>query len=215
MEPDKVPDSERHVIAVLRSREAADRVVDRLVASGVNRQLITVDDPADETPALRAEMRAELSDAVILPQASFIADKEGARGFGLTLLLTGLIALVLAFPIALIDYGLSYWSRFLVAAGITVGLALMIALVFGIAWGSSDPNKPAAAQRGTTLRVRVDNESVKRIIVEADPIRVDEITEQGEPAAAVHTENQAADDNLADKAIDTVAHMKEQSDKPQ
>jgi hypothetical protein len=215
VEPDKTVDAQRHVIAVLRTPQIARQVVAELKANGISDRQVRVDDPRDEEPALRAEMRAEIADAVVLPQASFIADKEGARGFFITFLSLSGAAVVVALLVALIDWGMNYWERFVVAVAIGVGLALAIALVFGLAWGSSDPNRPAAALRGTVVRVGVDNDTVRRILTAADPIRVDEITAAGNPAATVWTEEQRGGEHVSGKTRHTIEHMREQADKPQ
>lgn len=215
MEPDKTPEQERHLIAVLRTQADVARVRERLLAEGVAESEIAVDAAADEIPALRAEMRAELSDAVVLPHAAFIADKEGARGFLLSFAALALIGIVVSFPLALIDVGLSYWTRFLVIAGTILIMAFTIALVLGTAWGSRNTDDPSAASRGVIMRIGEDTARIRDILAAADPIRVDEITADGEPAATVYTESRDADRNLAPKVADTVEHMRDASHKPQ
>src|SRR4051794_20267832 len=118
MEPQNESQSSgRQVIAVLRNVEDAERVAARLVDQGVPDDGIFVDDPRDEARELRAEQHAEAAKSVIAPQAAFIADKQGFRGFWmLSVVLCG-AAIVLSFPLALIDFGLSYWWRYLIVAG--------------------------------------------------------------------------------------------------
>jgi len=208
--------SERQVIAVLRSPQDAERVARKLVDAGVPESKISLDDPRDEAPALRAEMRAELSDSVASPQAALIADRGGNRGFLLTFAIAAGVAIAISFPLALIDFGLSsYWTRWLTMALVLTAMAFVVSLVLGLASGSAAVDKPAAAHRGTVIRVAEDNDRVRRILIDADPIRVDEVTPAGEPAGSVFNESQKDDDRrLSDKIAQTVDHMKDEFQKP-
>jgi len=216
MEPTRQPDSERHVIAVLRSPGEAERVARRLVDAGVPEYKISVDDQRDEGPALRAEMRAELTESVASPQAALIAHKSGNRGFLVIFSIAAAVAIVLSFPLALIDFGLSsYWTRWITAVLVLLAMAFVVSLVLGLTWGSPPVDQPSAAHRGTVIRVKDDNDRVKQILIDADPIRVDEVTAAGEPAGAVFNEAVAADpDQLTGKISETVDHIKDESQKP-
>jgi len=216
MEPANTAGSERHVIAVLRTAEEAERVARRLVDAGVPESKISVDEPRDEGPALRAEMRAELTESVASPQAALIAHKSGNRGFLLTFSIAATVAIVLSFPLALIDFGLSsYWTRWITTVLVLLAVAFVVSLVLGLTWGSPAVDQPAAAHRGTVIRIAEDNDRVKQILIDADPIRVDEVTAAGEPAGSVFNESVAADpENLGGKVSDTVDHMRDESQKP-
>ena len=216
MEPANSPSSERQVIAVLRTPEEAELVARRLVDAGVPQSKISVDEQRDEAAALRAEMRAELTESVASPQAALIANKSGNRGFLLTFSIAATVAIVLSFPLALIDFGLSsYWTRWITTVLVLLALAFVVSLVLGLAWGSPAVDQPAAAHRGTVIRVAADDDRVKQILIDAHPIRVDEVTAAGEPAGSVFNESAAAEpDTLGGKVAETVEHMKDESNKP-
>jgi hypothetical protein len=215
MEPANSPGTERQVIAVLRTPEEAQRVARQLVDAGVPESRISVDQERDEAPALRAEMRAELTESVASPQAALIAHKSGNRGFLVTFSIAAAVAIVLSFPLALIDFGLSsYWTRWIATVLVLLALAFVVSLVLGLAWGSPAVDQPAAAHRGTVIRVAADDDRVKQILIDADPIRVDEITAAGEPAGSVFDETAADPDTLRGKVSETVEHMKDESNKP-
>src|SRR5215213_1967857 len=101
---ERIPENERQLIAVVRDRDAAEHLVARLGELGVSGDAIRVADARDRAVAYRAEMRAELTDAVLVPGQVF-ADKEGARGFLFvgTFCVAG--SVLLAFLIALLPYG--------------------------------------------------------------------------------------------------------------
>src|SRR3954462_1987478 len=73
MEPTRQPDSERHVIAVLRSPGEAERVARRLVDAGVPEYKISGAEQRDEGPALLAELLVERPETSPPPQAALIA----------------------------------------------------------------------------------------------------------------------------------------------
>ena len=205
---------ERHLLAVMRSSADADRVRRRLIDMGVPAAAIVIDDEADITMSLRSEMRAELDDAVVMPQAAMIMPKEGGRGF----LLVGVVALVIsaaiAIPIAFIDYGLDYWARFLIAFAIVAVFALAFALVIGPSLGSKDHDDVAAAMRGTLLRVNESSDSIRETIIAADPIRVDAITPTNEPVSTVFTESRDIDTKAMPKIVDTAHQVADKAHKP-
>lgn len=200
MDSEGTPASERSVLAVFETEDEARRARDRLVAGGVAEDAITIGGDGDEVASLRAEMHEEVSKAWIMPQASFIATKEGARGFVVTLVVIGAIALVLGIPLAFIDFGFDFWIRLLVVEAIMLCVAFAIALVFGPGLASIRPDVPMAAERGITVRVDADTPAVRQAIVDLAPIRVDEIGPRDVPVDTVFTEDDRGSTSVASEA---------------
>jgi hypothetical protein len=214
MMQEKTPESERHLIAVMRSRGEAEHVVTRLTRMGLDPAVTRIDDDADYSTALRAEMRQELDEAVIMPQASFVATKEGSRGFVSMMLVALVVCAVVALPLALIDFGAAYWSRYLIVFAVLAVLALAFGLVFGPSLGTKDGDDVAAATRGTVLRIADNAPWIRNVLVDSDPIRVDETTRHGEPVATLFTESQDIDAHPVAQIKDTAAHVRHQYNRP-
>jgi len=211
---DSSPQSERHVIAVLRSRDEAERAARQLERLGVDRRLIRIDDPADVTTSLRAEQRQELDDSVIMPQASFIATKEGTRGFVAIGVVTLIVSLLVAFPVALIDFGLSYWWRYLIVFAIIMTMGFTLALVFGPSLGTKDKDDVAAATRGSLLYVGANSPSIREALSGCDAIRVDEVSPAGDPKSTVYTESDPIDHSVTEQVKDTTNQVRHQYHRP-
>jgi hypothetical protein len=214
MDARTTPQPRRELIAVMRSRADAERVAARLTRMGLDQRAMRIDDQADYTAALRAEMRQELDDAVVAPQASFVATKEGARGFVFVTVIAMAVSALLALPLALIDFGSPYWVRYLVVFGILAVLAFTFGLVFGPSLGTKDSDDVAAATRGSVLRIRDDSAWVREVVMKGDPIRVDEVTAAGDPAATLYTESQDIDEHIGAKVKDTGSQVRHQFNRP-
>jgi hypothetical protein len=168
--------------------DVAERARNALVSEGIPTSAVDVGRARDEQPSLRAEMRDELDNAWILPQASFVAPKEGARSFVVVTVAICAVAAIVAVPVAFIDFGAAFWVRLLIVEGVFLAAGLGLGLVLGPALGVKRPGEPMAAQRGVTLRVHSDDERIQNLLLAFDPIRLDEITPGGSPLATVATE---------------------------
>jgi hypothetical protein len=198
-----------HLLAVMPDDDSADRLARRLLNEGIAVQPVT--DATDEADALRSEMAAETNDAVVSPQGVFIASKEGMRGTVLFTVIGSVIAVLIAAPVALIDVGLNYWARFVIEASFLVFMVFLIAYVLGGAW-AWNPEQPLAVERGVLLRVDDTSQHATALILEASPIRVDEVTADGRPVATIHTEGDRADNQWGPKIDDTVEHVRDAVD---
>src|SRR4051812_31552196 len=118
MDAEETPMAHRSVLAVFDDAERASLARHRLLEAGVAADDIEIGADSDEVASLRAEMREEVSKAWILPQASFVATKEGARGFLVTLVVVCAIALLIGVPLAFIDFGFDFWIQLLVVEAI-------------------------------------------------------------------------------------------------
>ncbi len=161
-------------------------------AAGVAADAIEFEDPGDETASLRAEMREELDDAWVLPQAAFIAPKEGARSFVVLTAVTCVVGAAIGVPLAFIDFGMTFWTRLLLIEGLLVATGFAIGLVLGPSLGVKRPNEPMAAQRGFTVRVRQNDAPTRARLSAFNPVRLDEITVDGEPVSTLATEEDRA-----------------------
>jgi hypothetical protein len=171
----------------MRDDESAQRVSRNLSGAGVGAADIRVGRRDDEPDALRAEMAAQTAGAVMSPPGVVMA-QEGKRGMLLFALVGSLVALLLCIPVALIDVGLVYWQRYLLEAALLVFMMFLISYMVGgsAAWNDE---QSMAAEVGVVLRVSDASRETTQIIVDDDPIRVDEVTAGGRPIAEVHTES--------------------------
>ncbi len=192
MQTENEPRRSGELLAVFANGEAAQKAMSSLLAEGVPRTAVSIADSNDEVPSLRAEMREELNKAWVLPQAAFTAPKEGARSFVFVTLVACAIALVVGVPLAFVDFGMSFWTRLLVVEGVLLAAAFGIGITIGAALGAKRPDEAMAAQRGVTLRVRLDDERTRQRLMAANAIRIDQITTAGEPISTLTTEEDRA-----------------------
>src|SRR4051794_41034381 len=163
------------LVAVFRSQDEADEAARRLHSIGVDDGAISVGDQRDEITSLKAEMRDELTEGWILPQAAMAVTKEGAKGLSIVTVTAAIVGAVLAAPFAFIDFGLNFAGRLvlLVLVGLTVGGS--VGLVIGPALASKRPDEPMAAQRGVVVRVHRDSEQIRSVLTDLRPVRLDEV----------------------------------------
>ena len=162
------------LVAVFRSQGEADEAARRLHSIGVDDAAISVGDPRDEITSLKAEMRDELTEGWILPQAGLALTKEGAKGLSIVTVYAAIIGAVVAAPFAFIDFGLTFAGRLvlLVLVGLAFGAA--VGLVIGPALASKRPEEPMAAQRGVVVHVHRDSERIRSVLTDLRPVRLDE-----------------------------------------
>jgi hypothetical protein len=168
-------------VAVMRAAEDADAARRRLEQSGVAAADMRVDDDADDVASLRAEMRSELENAVVSPQAAVAWPKEGFKG----MLAVGIPATAI-FAVLLLP--LLMWSTSDFALWVNIVLALTIgalaggtlALVAGAA-AARGPAEPLAAEVGWTMRVANATPEVVDILRSFGPIRLDLVLDDGTP----------------------------------
>jgi hypothetical protein len=208
MASEQLPRRAGQLLAVFADAATARNAEKSLIEAGVARGAISVGDSTDENPSLRAEMREELDKSWILPQAGFVAPKEGARSLFAVTLTACVIAAVIAVGVAFIDFGMNFWARLLVTELVFIAMALVIGLVAGPALGVKRPDEPMAAQRGVTLRVGVDDAPTRERLMAFKPIRVDVITVRDEPVATVMTEeDRAGGEGVAAETVKAVADI--------
>jgi hypothetical protein len=169
-------ESQRYqLLAVFERPEQVQQVIQDLRSIGVGASLTEVDTDRDRVAALKGEMREELTEGWILPQAAVAWTKEGTKGLVLITVVASIVGALVAAPFAFIDFGLTFLGRLilLVLIGLVVGGTL--GLVLGPALASKRPDEPMAAQRGPVLRVEVDSPEVRQVLASHRPIRIDQV----------------------------------------
>ena len=177
------------LVAVFRSRGEADEAERRLHAIGLDDAAVRVGDRRDEVTSLKAEMREELTEGWILPQAGLALTKEGAKGFGIVTMYAAVIGAIIAAPFAFIDFGLNFPGRLVLLVVIGLAFGGAIGLVIGPALASKRPDEPMAAQRGVVVHVHADNERIRTVLADLHPVRVDEVKGGDIPVGTVTTED--------------------------
>jgi hypothetical protein len=206
-DPTFTPEADRELLAVYETDEEASRVRSRLIDAGIPEDEIHIGEHLDIVSALRAEMHDELANAFVVPNAAAVYPKESAVGMSLMAAVGSALGIVAAFPLAAIDVGSSYWTRWIVWAVVMVGFGLSVAMVAGAALGTRRPNEPNAAERGVVLRVEHDSEGLRRLLGELHPIRLDEVAHDGMPIANVsHEGPRTIAEQVAQTAGDVVAN---------
>jgi hypothetical protein len=183
---------EHELLVVFPNLERARQAEDDLEKAGVPREIIDVDREADRITALHAEMREELAESWVMPQAGVAMTKEGARGFVLVAAVCIVVAVVIAAPFAFIDFGLSFWGRLILLVGIGVAFGATVGIIAGPALASKRPEEPAAADRGTVMHIADDTPDIRAILARLDPIRIDEVAHGTLPRGTVTTDSPPA-----------------------
>jgi hypothetical protein len=193
------PESDRELVVVYPTEEQARAAAQRVVELGVPAVGVRVGAETDEIVALRAEMREELSEAWIVPAAGFAATKEGMKGTLYLGAIATLIALVVAVPLAFIDYGATLGVRLVVHVVIALFFGGLVGFIAGGASNAKPPNELMAAQRGTVVRVDQDTPAVREALAALEPIRLDEVGHDDTPLATVVTEDVREDTGVVEE----------------
>lgn len=182
------------LVAVYPTREVADAVVDRLVASGIDRSSVTLGDHDDEVAALYGEMHEETGQSW-LGAPSALVTKEQAKGLGTVSPVTAGIGAVLGIVIGLVGFGtlMPWWGRLVLGAAIGALFGAVVGAVIGAGLGARGPAAASVAQ-GTTVSVHRADPDVRRILATDDVIRIDLVAPDGSPIGVVETEEDHDDD---------------------
>jgi hypothetical protein len=172
---------DRSLLVVFPDRATAAAARAALLDHGVTPAEVRIDEALDDVASLRAEMHEELTEAWVVPNAAAVYPSGAARGLALTSLVGVVLGVLAAFPLALLDLGGSYWTRWIVFAIVGAGFGLAVSLVVGPATGAPRPDAPPAAARGVSLRVDRDDTDLRRLLAGFDPVRLDQITREGDP----------------------------------
>lgn len=185
-----IPERDRELLVVFPDREAAGAARQRLLELGVPEADIAVDEESDEVASLRAEMRQELTDAWVVPNAAFVATKEGVKGMLGVGALAAAIGALLAIPFAFVDFGGTFWFRLALFVGLGIVAGATVGLVAGPGMASKRPGELMAAHRGIVVRVRQDTPEIRSALVASKVIRLDEVAHDDTPIETLVTEEQ-------------------------
>ena len=111
-------------MAVYESEEQAEAAARAAENLGVPENSIRVGDVRDAVPALEAEMRAEMEEGLIAPQAGVAVPKEQAKASGAAMALAAVVGAIVFLPFGAIAF-----------AGLTLGSRLLICALAGAAAG--------------------------------------------------------------------------------
>ena len=151
-DPTFTPEADRELLVVYPDLSRAEAARDALIEAGVAPDDIHIGDEPDTIASLRAQMREELARPWFVPHAGVTHPRE--RGVVMVSAVGVAIALLAAFPIALIEFGsTTYWTRWFVVAVIASLFATTVALFAGAAAAPNAESEAPDAVRGTLLRV--------------------------------------------------------------
>ena len=204
-DPSFTPEAERELLVVYPTRDRAEEAVRALRDAGIADADIRVDAEPDHIASLRAEMHEEMTRAWVVPNAAVAYTKESARGLVLATLVGSAVGLLAAPLLAIPDFGTTYLNRLIIFAIVGIAFGATVGLVAGPGLGSRRPDEPAAAERGTLLRVSHDSPELRRILGDLHPIRMDEVGHDDQPIAAVATEGE--DRLVKDTVEDLGVHL--------
>ena len=166
-------------MAVYESEEQAEAAARAAENLGVPENSIRVGDARDAVPALEAEMRAEMEEGLIAPQAGVAVPKEQAKASGAAMALAAVVGAIVFLPFGAIAFaGLTLGSRLLTCALAGAAAGMVGTYVVGAA-SARGPADPMAAERGVTVRVRAADARVVDALKRARPIRLDVVAGDG------------------------------------
>ena len=193
----------RRLVAVFPDRQSAERAVEDAVSAGANRSDIRIDEELDERAAMRGEMRQELEGSFVSAQGGFAYPKEAWQGGGLTTLICGVVlavgAMLLA-PFLLPNLGLGL--RLVLLGGIGFVAGSTIGIIVGPGFSAKGPNERIAAERGVTVSLPLSDSGLENVFRNSGAIRIDEVTDQGEPIINLAAEGDGHDRGAMERMTD-------------
>lgn len=178
-----------HALLGVYPPERVDALKRQLAHVGVREAELRIAADGDERTSLTAEMREEVTESVVMPQAGILYSKEATKATALLApLLAGLGALV-ALPFALLlPDDISLWWRLLIVAVCGAAVGGTVAVIVAPAMAVKNQDVPSAAQRGQVVRVARWTPEVEQVMAAAGPLRLDRLGDDGEPIGPVATE---------------------------
>lgn len=174
------------LIAVFRTRaEAADAGM-ALVGAGVEPEDVVLAEATDRDSVRTAEMYTEFGRGPLSFRS--LTTRHGPLPSVLTMGTIGTIAsLAIAAAGALVEFGPDeYWQRFAIVFFVvwTMGTMVSLLAIGAIATARKDPRM--VSEIGTTLHIRHPSERTCEMLAQLPALRVDEVTEEGEPVPGIH-----------------------------
>ena len=168
------------LLAVYEERDTAEEVARTVLDTGVDAADVHIDESADATESLVAEMQEEVNRAIVAPPVGVAYTREATKSLVVVGMPIVAFFVAISLPFALFPMaGMVWWSRLLLVV-IVGGLSgSAVAFVVGPAIGARRANEPLAAHRGTVVRVDHATSAAMSLMADANPIRMDHIDEGG------------------------------------
>jgi hypothetical protein len=193
------------LIAVYRESDVAQDVAARLRESLPGAVQLESDD--DREMSIRAEMQAEVDEAWGSPGMGMLVTAEQMRGAVLFVILGGALGALIGIPLGLI-FASAWDLAWQIGIGALVG-TLFGATVGGLLGGGyamQSAMHPPAAQDGFTVRVTPPSRVAARVMSDADPIRIDRVSDGQRVDTPVTEGPEGLSENLVDTAEKFTAH---------
>ncbi len=193
-------------LGVYKDREDAEAAAERAERAGVDESEIRIGDEADAKASFQAEMREEMEEAWLSPQAAFVATKEAAKGLSLAAPIGAAVGALITVPFAvMMSFGISaLWLRLLIAVGIGAMAGGTVGFIVGGGMAIKGPDEPLAAERGVTVRVPAAQEEVVAALEEEELIRLDTVAPSGRKTSTVETEDERTSDGVVEDLKENV-----------
>ncbi len=185
-------------LGVYKDRQDAEAAAERAQRAGVDPSQINIGDEADSKASIKAEMREEMEEAWLSPQAAFVATKEAAKGLSLVTPVAAVLGVVITLPLAFIFTfgGAPLWVRVLIAVATGAIGGGTVGFVVGGGMAMKGPDEPLAAEGGVTVRVGAAHDDVVAALEEEEPIRLDTVAPSGRKTSTVETEDERTSDGV-------------------
>lgn len=192
--------SDDEALGVYEDQEQAEVAAERARTAGANGCGIRIGDEGDSTASLEAEMREEMEESWLSPQAAFVATKEAAKGLSLATPIGAALGALITVPFALtMAFGVSQlWIRLLIAVGIGAMAGGTVGFIVGGGMAIKGPDEPLAAERGVTVRVADATKQVVDALADEEPIRLDTVAPSGRKTSTVKTEEERTADGVVE-----------------
>ncbi len=193
-------------LGVYKDRQEAEAAAEQIQDAGVDASQIRIGDEADSKASVQAEMREEMEEAWLSPQAAFVATKEAAKGLSLVTPVAAVLGILVTLPLGfIVDFGgAPLWVRLLISVAVGALGGGTVGFVIGGGMAMKGPNEPLAAERGVTVRAPAASDEVVAAMEGEDPIRLDTVAPSGRKTSTVETEDERTPDgvvqNLAQNA---------------
>ncbi len=182
--------------------EAAARRVGDKTGAGSD---IRVGDQRDQVASLEGEMREETTESFLSPHSGFLLTKEMAKGTRIGVPAATLLGALVALPFALIPFGdFSLVGRLITLGAIGGAGGAVFGFILGAGLSAKGPRDPMAAEKGTTVSVPASDPEAEEALAEQGPLRVDRVSERGQAAETVTTDEEPQPGDTAKGIADTV-----------
>jgi hypothetical protein len=176
------------LVGVYEDADAARAAAQVARRAGADPDDIRIGERLDRVVSLEGEMREEMDRTVAGPGNVGPFTKEMWRGMHIAIPIGAVVGLLLALPIAAIPFDFPVWARLLVCGVVGLSVGATVGWVVGGGFGAKRGEEPLAAEHGITLSVTA-TDHLRELLARTRPVRLDLVTERGEPVQTVTTEH--------------------------